>query len=753
MKTQTVFKQSFWLGIVPALLLFCSARLNGQQQGFWNAGLEAIAKPTSKQGWYDIKEELEIYPEELFQLHKTAFHLGSADEMRLKKIQNGQSGRKHYRFEQYHKGVRVSGPQFSVHTKKNGKVYLVNGNVLSDVDLNPKPSVSEIQAFGAIGRLVDLQNGLWNSPQEEKLLKERAQLPEATYYPKGELVFRLLRSTKSRKAKKVQLCWAFEIHLQYPGVSKMMFIDAKTGQLFDSFPLAMECEAATTETSWYGNRNISVSRLDADFQLLDDCTGSHPYTIRTRRVLNSGDLEAITSTNNDFSNTNMEIAGGTAHWGAHRTADYFDEVHSHSSWNDSGANIEIVIDRDYCNGRWDGQRITLGMCDVSSTTDDLTPLDIVGHEFTHGVVGATAGLEYKDESGALNESFADIFGEIVEHYTLGDLDWLVAGDRGAFRSLSNPSDYNDPDTYKGDNWYDGDDDNGGVHTNSGVQNYWFYLLCEGGSGINDDGDVYKVKGIGINKARRIVYEALLLLNPQDEYMDARRASLRAARTEFGACSFEEIQVGKAWFAVNVGDELPRSDYKICGTETEGFFQGINAVIGGGSCTTAVNATDGNVTFAAGNEIILKPGFGATASGERRFLAYLEPCSFTVWSSSTTLADQPHDQQLEAEVHNALNIPLVESADDHLPLGNLDLKVAPNPFSSDAMIRFHLDRESSVSLEIYNTDGALIQRILDNRHHESGSYQVQFDGSHLPGGIYFCRLTSTSDSETVRMVIE
>ena len=52
---------------------------------------------------------------------------------------------------------------------------------------------------------------------------------------------------------------------------------------------------------------------------------------------------------------------------------------------------------------------------------------------------------------------------------------------------------------------DDNNDYGGVHINSGVQNHWFYLLSQGGSGVNDNGDSYSVSGIGINQALEIAY--------------------------------------------------------------------------------------------------------------------------------------------------------------------------------------------------------------------------------------------------------
>lgn len=92
----------------------------------------------------------------------------------------------------------------------------------------------------------------------------------------------------------------------------------------------------------------------------------------------------------------------------------------------------------------------------------------------------SAGLIYAGESGALNESFSDIFGNAVERYARPEeYSWLLGEEIGtAIRSMEEPNIHSNPDTYGGGFWTDG----GGVHTNSGVQNHWFYILTEGDAG-------------------------------------------------------------------------------------------------------------------------------------------------------------------------------------------------------------------------------------------------------------------------------
>jgi len=149
---------------------------------------------------------------------------------------------------------------------------------------------------------------------------------------------------------------------------------------------------------------------------------------------------------------------------------------------------------------------------------------------------------------------------------LGSTDWIfgdkVSPTNNGLRNLSKPKDETmktqQPDTYLGENWIVPssvcikNNDYCGVHRNSGVQNYWFYLLAEGGTGTNDNGFNYNVLGIGKTKAAQIAYRNLTTyLIPSSNYIDARQGSIQAAIDLFGANSIEEKQTRAAWRAVGV----------------------------------------------------------------------------------------------------------------------------------------------------------------------------------------------------------
>lgn len=188
-----------------------------------------------------------------------------------------------------------------------------------------------------------------------------------------------------------------------------------------------------------------------------------------------------------------DMLGATSDLYASLGLDLTDEI----GWSSGATGKAITATTRYCeptepgytppcpmdNAFWNGQQIYLGQ--------GLVVDDIVGHELTHGVIENSSNLFYWYESGAINESMADIMGEIVDHRyaTPGDspTDWRVGEDSsfGAIRDLANPTTHSQPDRMTSSLW-DADDltyyaDGGGVHTNSGVGNKTAYLISQGGT--------------------------------------------------------------------------------------------------------------------------------------------------------------------------------------------------------------------------------------------------------------------------------
>jgi len=151
---------------------------------------------------------------------------------------------------------------------------------------------------------------------------------------------------------------------------------------------------------------------------------------------------------------------------------------------------------------------------------------------------------------------ATSWGNLFSFYAKpSDINWQLSNDMGwIIRDMSNPNFVSQPDTYMGQYWYAGTGDNGGVHTNSGVGNFMFYLLSQGGSGTNDNGDSYAVTGIGLDKAQQIIYRTqTVYLTPTSTYNDWKDACISAATDLYGSGGAAVTQVKNAWHAVGVGD--------------------------------------------------------------------------------------------------------------------------------------------------------------------------------------------------------
>ncbi|MFD7592644.1 M4 family metallopeptidase [Kitasatospora sp. NPDC059812] len=236
-------------------------------------------------------------------------------------------------------------------------------------------------------------------------------------------------------------------------------------------------------------------------------------------------------------------------------------VFGRRSIDNRGLRLDATVHygQDYDNAFWNGHQMVFGDGDGEIFGDFTACVDVIGHELTHGVTQFTAGLQYQDQPGALNESVSDVFGSLVKQYALrqdaAHADWLIGagllapGIQGvALRSMKAPGTaYDDPRLGKDPqpahmrDYVDTTDDNGGVHINSGIPNHAFYLLATA------------LGGQAWDRAGRIWYDALTghQLTADADFTAFARATVAAAKARYPDQSSVADTVTASWAQVGV----------------------------------------------------------------------------------------------------------------------------------------------------------------------------------------------------------
>ncbi len=555
---------------LAVILFFSGTSILAQEQS-----LKIFVKANSTENFISYKTNNPLTAELLVNRYKTDLGLSANAELRLSKKENDSQGFTHYRFQQYFNGVEVFGSQYLVHEKSNS-LTSSNGKLTKGIEATIGSAISPNQAIQKAIAFIGAKQYMWQVNGNEQELKRIKNDANTTYFPTAKLVW--FDKYFTQVGSQYQLAYKVEVFAQQPLVKKDVFVSATTGEILHSINKIHTTEVdGTAITKYAGTKSIKTDSVAVgQYRLREVSRGGGLETYNMQQGTNYGAAIDFTDTDNLWNNVNaqQDEAATDAHWSSEMTYDYYFTQHSRNSYDNAGTKLLSYVhyDIDYANAFWDGLRMTYGDGDGTTYTA-LTSLDVCGHEITHGVTEYTANLVYQNESGALNESFSDVFGTAIEFY--GDptnADWFIGEDfdvnGDGFRSMEDPNSKNDPDTYLGNFWEFTAADNGGVHTNSGVQNHWFYLLSVGGTGTNDNGYTYSLAGIGIDKAAAIAYRNLsVYLTQSSTYWDARLGSIQAAEDLYGACSNEVLETSKAWAAVGVGFAIEDNDLTLLSIES------------------------------------------------------------------------------------------------------------------------------------------------------------------------------------------
>ena len=262
-----------------------------------------------------------------------------------------------------------------------------------------------------------------------------------------------------------------------------------------------------------------------------------------------------------------DVAVNEAYDGAGDTYDLYWDIYQRNSLDGNGLHLDSTVhyQQNYDNAFWNGQQMVYGDGDGQLFNRFTIAVDVIGHELTHGVTQYMSNLDYQGQSGALNESFSDVFGSLVKqrklNQTADQADWLIgeglltASVHGvALRSMKAPGTaYDDPvlgkDPQPADmaHYVNTTQDNGGVHINSGIPNHAFYLtaVASGGYAWEKAGKIWYAAGR--DKFRSTT-----------DFQGAADLTTQTAGELFGTDGAEQQAVKNAWIRVGITPGAPQT---------------------------------------------------------------------------------------------------------------------------------------------------------------------------------------------------
>ena len=470
------------------------------------------------------------------------------DELALVRYREDGLKRRHLRYQQKYKGIPIWTAEVNIHLDESGNVDLFNSShVPTPQKLVTRPVVTSERAM-------------------EIALKAVMGGDTAKVSDPELVIF-------AGDGKRSRLAWKMNVSVSINAFWLVM-VDAHKGTVLSAFNQVNTGLATGSGTDLTGaTRPLNLWNESSKYYLVDtskamyDAASDPPAINTTKGAIIVSDMahtdlpdqggsfnyQEITSTS---ATSGWLTDGVSLAWCLSKTYDYYKEVHSRNSLDGKNSSILgfVRMGTNYQNAFWTTEYNAMFFGDAKIYAGAL---DVVAHELTHGVTSFTCNLVYQDQSGALNEAFSDIFGEMVEDHATGSNDWIngtVLADGG--RDMKNPaaleifSGYFYPS--KMSEFYGRNSpllqqlvnqDNGGVHINCTIVSHAFYLLAEGLTGA-----------IGNTDAAEIFYRAQTVhLLSGSQFIDARLACITSAEELFGADSTQAVKTAEAFDAIEVFD--------------------------------------------------------------------------------------------------------------------------------------------------------------------------------------------------------
>jgi Zn-dependent metalloprotease len=406
------------------------------------------------------------------------------------------SGREFVRFQQVYQGIPVIGGEIVVQTSQRRAVMSANGEIMPDLQLSVQPGMAAAAAAQTARTAIAKRYRLDRSGLQ-------SSTPQLWIYNPALLGGPGLRISR--------LVWRIEVRAAAASrpIRELVLVDAHTGAI------ALHFNQIADAKQRYVCDGENV--IDSDDDQDNNCTPAQYVRIEGQGPIGNSDVDRA-----------YDYAGVTY--------DYFFNNFGRDSLDGKGLPLISLVrycpdaaDCPLANANWDGYQMTYGAGFAAAD-------DVVGHELAHGFTEFSSHLFYYYQSGAINESLSDVFGELIDQADgLGlsndapNVRWLMGEDLpaefGVIRNMrdpgalppgvSSPSFSPSPDRMTSFNYDGGSSDNGGVHTNSGVNNKAAYLMTDGGS-FNGQ----TITGLGAAKVGAIYYTLeLAFLTSASDYQD------------------------------------------------------------------------------------------------------------------------------------------------------------------------------------------------------------------------------------------
>jgi len=493
-------------------------------------------------------------------------------------ISTDDLGTTHIKMDQYHDGIKVFDGEIILHAQ-DGQITMQNGNYVPTAelyDVSAKRISTQVAKQAIVADLKNFKED-WNPLSMQGIGKDRQQWEGKLVFYNNEGVY----VTAYNYVVFANLAERFEY-----------LVDATTGEILNHWPLTCNlhgnihahsldadgtCNHEESSTLVAGpaqanavdllgaNRVINTYEengtyfmIDASRSMYRDNVSEIPdepvgaiwtIDIGGQSPINSNATFAqIASGNNSWGNS---TAGVSAHYNAGEAFEYFEDVHGRSGITGDGQTIVSIVNVTNEDGSSMGNAFYNSLAIWYGNGDNTflplgRGLDVAGHELSHGVVENSANLIYQNEPGAMNESFADIFGAMIDRD-----DWKIGEDvvragvfpGGALRAMDDP--HNGASTQDfGNGWqprhmnerFTGSEDNGGVHINSGIPNYAYYRFAQ---------------QVGKETAERVFYRALTTyLTRSSGFNDLRYAVEQSASDLYDQSVVD--RAGQAFTDVGIG---------------------------------------------------------------------------------------------------------------------------------------------------------------------------------------------------------